>query len=88
MGAGCQQGPWLMWALFFPPQEGECLEAQRRLVALLMAFVCSLPRDVSWGGRRVLPEHHPAQLHSKLCGQRKGQAVAPSYDTLCVPLRW
>lgn len=33
----------------FPPQEGECLEAQRRLVALLMAFVCSLPRDVSWG---------------------------------------
>lgn len=59
----------------FPPQEGECLEAQRRLVALLMAFVCSLPRDVSWGGRRVLPEHHPAQLHSKLCGQRQGQAV-------------
>lgn len=50
MGAGCQQGPWLMWALFFPPQEGECLEAQRRLVALLMAFVCSLPRDVSWWG--------------------------------------
>lgn len=27
------------------------MEAQRRLVALLMAFVCSLPRDVSWGGK-------------------------------------
>uniref|UniRef100_A0A8C3GNH3 MMS19 nucleotide excision repair protein n=1 Tax=Cairina moschata TaxID=8855 RepID=A0A8C3GNH3_CAIMO len=31
----------------FQPFEGECLEAQRRLVALLMAFVCSLPRDVA-----------------------------------------
>uniref|UniRef100_A0A8B9SMN4 MMS19 nucleotide excision repair protein n=1 Tax=Anas platyrhynchos TaxID=8839 RepID=A0A8B9SMN4_ANAPL len=31
---------------FQPFAEGECLEAQRRLVALLMAFVCSLPRDV------------------------------------------
>lgn len=30
----------------FPLQDGECLEAQRRLVALLMAFVCSLPRNV------------------------------------------
>ncbi|KAM6390991.1 MMS19 nucleotide excision repair protein homolog isoform 2-T2 [Pluvialis apricaria] len=27
--------------------DGECLEAQRRLVALLMAFVCSLPRNVA-----------------------------------------
>ncbi|NWV12203.1 MMS19 protein, partial [Ptilonorhynchus violaceus] len=32
---------------FQPFGAGECLEAQRRLVALLMAFVCSLPRDVS-----------------------------------------
>ncbi|XP_009082471.1 PREDICTED: MMS19 nucleotide excision repair protein homolog [Acanthisitta chloris] len=31
---------------FQPFRDGECLEAQRRLVALLMAFVCSLPRDV------------------------------------------
>uniref|UniRef100_A0A8C0ZJF9 MMS19 nucleotide excision repair protein n=2 Tax=Cyanistes caeruleus TaxID=156563 RepID=A0A8C0ZJF9_CYACU len=31
---------------FQPFGDGECLEAQRRLVALLMAFVCSLPRDV------------------------------------------
>ncbi|KFW02441.1 MMS19 nucleotide excision repair protein, partial [Eurypyga helias] len=29
---------------FQPFEDGECLEAQRRLVALLMAFVCSLPR--------------------------------------------
>lgn len=28
------------------------------------------------GGKRVLPEHRPAQLHSKLRGQRQGQAVA------------
>ncbi|PKK17696.1 MMS19 homolog, cytosolic iron-sulfur assembly component, partial [Columba livia] len=33
---------------FQPFEDGECLEAQRRLVALLMAFVCSLPRNVSW----------------------------------------
>ncbi|NXN23852.1 MMS19 protein, partial [Nycticryphes semicollaris] len=33
--------------LFQPFEDGECLEAQRRLVALLMAFVCSLPRDVA-----------------------------------------
>uniref|UniRef100_A0A8C8B9S5 MMS19 nucleotide excision repair protein n=1 Tax=Otus sunia TaxID=257818 RepID=A0A8C8B9S5_9STRI len=32
---------------FQPFEDGECLEAQRRLVALLMAFVCSLPRDVA-----------------------------------------
>ncbi|KAM4668903.1 MMS19 nucleotide excision repair protein homolog isoform 3-T3 [Amazona ochrocephala] len=32
---------------FHPFQDGECLEAQRRLVALLMAFVCSLPRNVA-----------------------------------------
>ncbi|XP_032921982.1 MMS19 nucleotide excision repair protein homolog isoform X1 [Catharus ustulatus] len=32
---------------FHPFGDGECLEAQRRLVALLMAFVCSLPRDVA-----------------------------------------
>ncbi|NWX36025.1 MMS19 protein, partial [Notiomystis cincta] len=32
---------------FRPFGEGECLEAQRRLVALLMAFVCSLPRNVA-----------------------------------------
>ncbi|NXL82140.1 MMS19 protein, partial [Leptocoma aspasia] len=32
---------------FQPFGDGECLEAQRRLVALLMAFVCSLPRDVA-----------------------------------------
>ncbi|NWV94451.1 MMS19 protein, partial [Machaerirhynchus nigripectus] len=32
---------------FQPFGNGECLEAQRRLVALLMAFVCSLPRDVA-----------------------------------------
>ncbi|XP_030900541.2 MMS19 nucleotide excision repair protein homolog isoform X2 [Melopsittacus undulatus] len=32
---------------FQPFQDGECLEAQRRLVALLMAFVCSLPRNVA-----------------------------------------
>uniref|UniRef100_A0A663MB09 MMS19 nucleotide excision repair protein n=1 Tax=Athene cunicularia TaxID=194338 RepID=A0A663MB09_ATHCN len=32
---------------FKPFEDGECLEAQRRLVALLMAFVCSLPRDVA-----------------------------------------
>ncbi|KAM6347933.1 MMS19 nucleotide excision repair protein homolog isoform 3-T3 [Alca torda] len=32
---------------FQPFQDGECLEAQRRLVALLMAFVCSLPRSVA-----------------------------------------
>ncbi|NXT32191.1 MMS19 protein, partial [Pelecanoides urinatrix] len=31
---------------FQPFEDGECLEAQRRLVVLLMAFVCSLPRDV------------------------------------------
>lgn len=31
-----------------PLQDGECLEPQRRLVALLMAFVCSLPLNVSW----------------------------------------
>lgn len=31
-----------------PTQDGECLEPQRRLVSLLMAFVCSLPRNVSW----------------------------------------
>ncbi|KFW76434.1 MMS19 nucleotide excision repair protein, partial [Manacus vitellinus] len=31
---------------FQPFGDGECLEAQRRLVALLMAFVCSLPRNV------------------------------------------
>ncbi|XP_053927149.1 MMS19 nucleotide excision repair protein homolog isoform X2 [Cuculus canorus] len=31
---------------FQPFQDGECLEAQRRLVALLMAFICSLPRNV------------------------------------------
>ncbi|KFP53470.1 MMS19 nucleotide excision repair protein, partial [Cathartes aura] len=35
---------------FQPFEDGECLEAQRRLVALLMAFVCSLPRNVSWRG--------------------------------------
>ncbi|XP_074015238.1 MMS19 nucleotide excision repair protein homolog isoform X2 [Numenius arquata] len=33
--------------LFQPFEDGECLEAQRRLVALLMAFVCSLPRNVA-----------------------------------------
>ncbi|NXF50695.1 MMS19 protein, partial [Oceanites oceanicus] len=32
---------------FQPFEDGECLEAQRRLVILLMAFVCSLPRDVA-----------------------------------------
>ncbi|NWH60553.1 MMS19 protein, partial [Geococcyx californianus] len=32
---------------FQPFQDGECLEAQKRLVALLMAFVCSLPRNVA-----------------------------------------
>ncbi|NWY64296.1 MMS19 protein, partial [Erithacus rubecula] len=32
---------------FQPFRDGECVEAQRRLVALLMAFVCSLPRDVA-----------------------------------------
>ncbi|KAM7047651.1 MMS19 nucleotide excision repair protein homolog isoform 2-T3 [Acridotheres tristis] len=32
---------------FQPFGDGECLEAQRCLVALLMAFVCSLPRDVA-----------------------------------------
>ncbi|NXT73282.1 MMS19 protein, partial [Zapornia atra] len=32
---------------FQPFEDGECLEAQRRLVALLMAFVCSLPRSVA-----------------------------------------
>ncbi|NXT08089.1 MMS19 protein, partial [Prunella fulvescens] len=32
---------------FQPFGDGECLEAQSRLVALLMAFVCSLPRDVA-----------------------------------------
>ncbi|NWT07180.1 MMS19 protein, partial [Mionectes macconnelli] len=32
---------------FQPFGDGECLEAQRRLVALLMAFVCSLPRNVA-----------------------------------------
>ncbi|NXU39401.1 MMS19 protein, partial [Drymodes brunneopygia] len=32
---------------FKPFGDGECLEAQRRLVALLMAFVCSLPRNVA-----------------------------------------
>lgn len=32
--------------IVLPLQDGECLEAQRRLVALLMAFVCSLPRNV------------------------------------------
>ncbi|XP_008938070.1 PREDICTED: MMS19 nucleotide excision repair protein homolog, partial [Merops nubicus] len=30
---------------FQPFEDGECLEAQRRLVAFLMAFVCSLPRN-------------------------------------------
>ncbi|NWZ35499.1 MMS19 protein, partial [Brachypodius atriceps] len=33
--------------IVLPLQDGECLEAQRRLVALLMAFVCSLPRNVA-----------------------------------------
>ncbi|XP_030132082.4 MMS19 nucleotide excision repair protein homolog isoform X1 [Taeniopygia guttata] len=32
---------------FQPFGDGEFLEAQRRLVALLMAFICSLPRDVA-----------------------------------------
>uniref|UniRef100_A0A8C4UA55 MMS19 nucleotide excision repair protein n=1 Tax=Falco tinnunculus TaxID=100819 RepID=A0A8C4UA55_FALTI len=32
---------------FQPFEDGECLEAQRRLVALLMALVCSLPRNVA-----------------------------------------
>ncbi|NXE88486.1 MMS19 protein, partial [Menura novaehollandiae] len=32
---------------FQPFADGECLEAQGRLVALLMAFICSLPRDVA-----------------------------------------
>ncbi|NWS84455.1 MMS19 protein, partial [Toxostoma redivivum] len=32
---------------FQPFGDGECLEAQRCLVALLMAFICSLPRDVA-----------------------------------------
>ncbi|NXS14510.1 MMS19 protein, partial [Neodrepanis coruscans] len=32
---------------FQPFGDGECLESQRRLVALLMAFVCSLPRSVA-----------------------------------------
>ncbi|NWX39746.1 MMS19 protein, partial [Steatornis caripensis] len=32
---------------FQPFEDGECLEAQRRLVVLFMAFVCSLPRDVA-----------------------------------------
>ncbi|XP_065602617.1 MMS19 nucleotide excision repair protein homolog isoform X2 [Cyrtonyx montezumae] len=31
---------------FQPFEDGECLEPQRRLVALLMAFVCSLPHNV------------------------------------------
>uniref|UniRef100_A0A803Y1S8 MMS19 nucleotide excision repair protein n=1 Tax=Meleagris gallopavo TaxID=9103 RepID=A0A803Y1S8_MELGA len=31
---------------FQPFEDGECLEPQRRLVALLMAFVCSLPLNV------------------------------------------
>ncbi|NXJ14812.1 MMS19 protein, partial [Odontophorus gujanensis] len=31
---------------FQPFEDGECLEPQRRLVALLMAFVCSLPQNV------------------------------------------
>nr|XP_009663853.1 PREDICTED: MMS19 nucleotide excision repair protein homolog [Struthio camelus australis] len=38
---------------FRPFEGGERLEAQRRLVALLMAFVCSLPRNVS---QRLLRE--------------------------------
>ncbi|XP_064320013.1 MMS19 nucleotide excision repair protein homolog [Phalacrocorax carbo] len=32
---------------FKPFEDGECLEAQRRLVILLMAFVCSLPCSVA-----------------------------------------
>ncbi|NXI41882.1 MMS19 protein, partial [Galbula dea] len=32
---------------FQPFEDGECLESQRRLVALLMAFVCSLPHNVA-----------------------------------------
>uniref|UniRef100_A0A8C8R709 MMS19 nucleotide excision repair protein n=1 Tax=Pelusios castaneus TaxID=367368 RepID=A0A8C8R709_9SAUR len=32
---------------FRPFQAGPCAASQRRLVALLMAFVCSLPRDVA-----------------------------------------
>ncbi|XP_059676893.1 MMS19 nucleotide excision repair protein homolog isoform X3 [Gavia stellata] len=32
---------------FQPFEDGECLEAQRRLVILLMAFICSLPRNVA-----------------------------------------
>ncbi|XP_059586240.1 MMS19 nucleotide excision repair protein homolog isoform X2 [Alligator mississippiensis] len=31
---------------FQPFQDGPCLAAQRRLVTLLMAFICSLPRNV------------------------------------------
>lgn len=60
-----------------PSQDGECLEAQRRLVALLMAFVCSLPRNVRWWGagwRGTLPEHPPASVHTKLHGQMEGAA--------------
>lgn len=45
-----------------PLQDGECLEAQRRLLVLLMAFVCSLPRNVSWWG----------------AGWRRGPDPAPS----------
>ncbi|KFQ77973.1 MMS19 nucleotide excision repair protein, partial [Phaethon lepturus] len=47
---------------FKPFEDGECLEAQRRLVALLMAFVCSLPRNVSWweAGSRRGPDQAPS----------------------------
>lgn len=51
-----------------PPQDGECLEAQRRLVALLMAFVCSLPRNVSWWA----------------AGWRDPDQAAPGCNVLCL----
>ncbi|XP_010288407.1 PREDICTED: MMS19 nucleotide excision repair protein homolog, partial [Phaethon lepturus] len=45
---------------FKPFEDGECLEAQRRLVALLMAFVCSLPRNVTAKCFAGLVNKHPA----------------------------
>ena len=74
-----------------PPQDGECLEAQRRLVALLMAFVCSLPRNVSWWGagwRGALAQRPPAWARSQFQAQREGAAVALGCNTLRVSSRW
>ncbi|NWI91524.1 MMS19 protein, partial [Pitta sordida] len=41
---------------FQPFGDGECLQPQRRLVALLMAFVCSLPRNVFPQQERLLQQ--------------------------------